>query len=207
VGRETIGDRVWRYEHAGYTIRERGPHGVVLDIGRSLSVLGWLVAFVSFLGLLWYLFIQIGSGFHKDWVSIRLGPGGHIAEDGPGAAHVRRRRSRSGRRWGLIGAFFLIFCLILGLILAVVGGLLLSNDEYQAALREAYPEVDLLQDQLNEGPADPDDVDLMETAGVVFGLLGGITLIGLWAGATLAIVGYIHANTYHVPVPPLPGYR
>jgi hypothetical protein len=48
-------------------------------------------------------------------------------------------------------------------------------------------------------------VSLAKDGAVAYAILAGITVVGLWGGATLLVVGTIHASAYHTRVPPLPG--
>ncbi|NDJ77732.1 MAG: hypothetical protein GYB65_15880, partial [Chloroflexi bacterium] len=197
--------RVREYRSAGYRDHSQAANGIVLRGSKPLTILGWLIALVSVIGVLWYLVILASSGFQRDKVYVQREPGGQLFEDGPGAAHVRRQRSRVGRRWGIIGLVMLVFNVILALVLGAIGLVLLSQERYQAAVLEAYPEVALVQDQIDDPgvSASQSDVDRMETGGVVFVILGGIAAIGIWAGLTMFVIGYVHAVAYFTPVPPL----
>lgn len=196
--------RVQAYKHGGYRVQVHAPHEATLTRGKSLGVFGWLLALISGIGILWYLLILAMSGFQADHAYLMLEPDGRIYEDGPGAAHIRHQRSRTGRRWSIFGLLVFVFNLILAVILGVVGWIAL--DRYKPALREAYPEITLFEDRFSDETANPDDVAMVEDGAVVYSILAGITIIGLWGGLTLLVIGSIHAAAYRVRVPPLPGY-
>ncbi|HVO68669.1 MAG TPA: hypothetical protein VMT24_01405, partial [Aggregatilineaceae bacterium] len=173
--------------------------------GKRLGIGGWLLALVTVIGFLWYLLILVVSGFQSDNVYIVVEPDGRVYEDGPGAAHIRQHRSRTGRRWSAFGLIVFAVSLVMALILGAVGALFLTQDRYQAALREAYPAITLLEEHFSATQANPNDVSLAKDGAVAYAILAGITIVGLWGGATLLVVGTIHASAYHTRVPPLPG--
>jgi hypothetical protein len=139
-------------------------------------------------------------------VYIVLETDGRVYEDGPGAAHVRLARARAGRRWSIFGILIFLFCFVLAILLGAVAGIVTTQKRYQAALREAYPAVTLFEERFDPAIANPDDVQVMKDGAVVFAILGGIAAVGLWGGATLFVIGTVHAGAYRVRVPPLPGY-
>jgi hypothetical protein len=197
--------RVQAYIRGGYRVHVHGPQEATLSRGKRLGVGGWLLALVTVIGFLWYLLILIVSGFQSDNVYIVVEPDGRVYEDGPGAAHIRQQRSRTGRRWSAFGLIVFVASLVLALILGVVGAVFLTQDRYQAALREAYPAITLLEEHFSGTQANPDDVSRAKDGAVAYAILAGIALVGLWGGATLLVVGTIHASAYHTRVPPLPG--
>ncbi|MBN1565831.1 MAG: hypothetical protein JXA10_18455 [Anaerolineae bacterium] len=198
--------RVDEYRRGGYRLRAHRPDEAVLSYGKNLGVGGWVLALLSIIGALWYLMLLALSGFQRDSVYIVLESDGYVYEDGPGAAHVRRQRTRVGRRWAAFGVVILVVSLLLTIGLGIVGGIVLTQERYQAALREAYPAVTLFEEQFSATKAAPDDVQLAKDGAVVFAILGGIALVGLWGGATLVVIGSIHAGAYQVRVPALPGW-
>lgn len=202
-----VQQRVQYYLHDGYRLISHTPHEAVLVRGKSLGLGGWLVAIASVFGLAWYLLILLVSGFRKDRAYITLEADGRVYEDGPGAAHVRRARARSGRRWSVIGLVIFILAFLLLIIVVAAASVVISQDRYQAALREAYPAITLFEERFIAAEADPGDVDLMRTGLVVWSVAAVLALLGLGGGLALFVVGYIHATAYAVNVPPLPGYE
>ncbi len=198
--------RVQAYVQGGYRVQSHRAYDAALVCGKSLGVAGWLLALISVVGALWYLLILLLSGLRSDTVYITLESDGYVYEEGPGAAHVRRQRARTGQRWGAFGVIVFFVSLLLALVLGVVASIVLTQDRYQAALREAYPAVTLFEERFSSTPADPEDVALAKDAAVAFSILAGIAAVGLWGGATLFVIGTIHARAYRTPVPPLPGY-
>ena len=83
---------------------------------------------------------------------------------------------------------------------------MLTRGRYQAALREADPAGTLFEERFSDAQADPDDVKLAETGAVVYAILAVVAVLGVWGGATLFVIGTVHAGAYRVAVPPLPGY-
>ncbi|WP_119067611.1 hypothetical protein [Aggregatilinea lenta] len=193
------------YQRDGYHLLSHAPHEVVLARGKRLGVAGWLVALVSISGALWYFLILLLSGFQRDRVYITLEGDGYVYEDGPGAAHVRRQRARGGRRWRLIGLILFVLSFVLAAGLAIAAAITVSQDRYQAALREAYPAYTLFEERFTAGDADQADVDLMHDGLVAWSIAAVIAGVGLWGGLTLFFVGHIHATAYRVDVPALPG--
>ena len=198
--------RVGVYMRGGYQVRHSTPREVVLSHGKSLGVGGWILALFTLIGAAWYVLIVALSGFHDDRVYITLEDDGRVYEEGSGAAHVRWVRARTGRRWAIFGLSLLLIGLLLACVLTTAGAVLLSQDRYQAAVREAYPAVTLFEEHFSPAQANPDDVSLARDGAVGFAILAGIAVIGVWGGATLAVIGTIHAGAYRVDVPPLPGW-
>ncbi len=198
--------RVQAYVYGGYRLHVHAPHEATLSQGKQLGVGGWMLALVSVIGFLWYLLIVLVSGFKPDMAYLVLEADGRVYEDGPGAAHIRHQRARAGRRWSIFGLVVLFLSLGLAVVLIAVAGIVLTQERYQAALREAYPAVTLFEERFSDAQADPDDVELAETGAVVYAVLAGLALLGLWGGATLFVIGTVHAGAYRVNVPPLPGY-
>jgi len=198
--------RVQAYVYGGYRLHVHAPHEATLSQGKQLGVGGWLLALVSVIGFLWYLLILMLSGFKPDMAYLVLEADGRVYEDGPGAAHIRHQRSRTGRRWSIFGLVILFLGLGLSVVLIAVAGIVLTQERYQAALREAYPAVTLFEERFSDAQADPDDVKLAETGAVVYAILAIVAVLGVWGGATLFVIGTVHAGAYRVAVPPLPGY-
>ena len=193
------------YTRGGYQVLVHGPHEATLASGKRLSAGEWLLALITIIGFLWYVLIVAVSGFQADKVYIVLESDGRVYEDGPGAAHVRQSRSRAGRRWSAFGLIVFFVCLLLAILLGVVGAVFLTQDRYQAALREAYPAVTLFEENFSRTEADPSDVSLAKDGAAAYAILAGIAVVGLWGGATLFVIGTIHAGAYRTRVPPLPG--
>lgn len=204
--------RIQAYLNAGYQAHVHAAHEATLSYGKPLGAGGWLLAIVTLIGLLWYILIQAISGFRPDMAYLTLEADGRVYEDGPGAAHVRRQRSRSGRRWSLIGLTILVLSLVLAIVLGAVVGLALRDDQRRAAVSQ----IDLLGlpiaevfEALDATPAitaSAEDIASAENAAVVVSLLGALALLGIWAGATLLVIGTIHARAFRTRVPALPGY-
>jgi len=204
--------RIQAYLDAGYQAHVHAAHEATLSYGKPLGVGGWLLAIISLIGLLWYILIQGFSGFRPDTAYLTLEADGRVYEDGPGAAHVRRERSRSGRRWSLIGLTILVLSVVLALVLGTIVVLALQDEQRRAAASQidllGLPIAELLEtlDITTEATASDAQIAEAENAAVVVSLLGGLALIGIWGGATLVIIGTIHALAYRTRVPALPGY-
>jgi hypothetical protein len=198
--------RVLAYRNAGYRLRVNSPYEATLSYGKGLGAAGWLLALLSIIGVFWYTLLLALGGFRRDVVDIVLESDGQIYEDGGGAAHVRHQRSRVGRRWAMFGVVIFAVSLLLAIVLGLVAGIVLSEDRFQAALREAYPAVTLFEEHFSRTEADPGDVDLAKDGAVAYAVVAGIAAVGLWGGATLFVIGTIHARAYRVHVPPLPGW-
>jgi hypothetical protein len=198
--------RVQAYRQGGYRLHVNSPYEATLSYGKGLGALGWMLALVSIIGFFWYVLLMALGGFQRDVVDIVLESDGRIYEDGSGAAHIRRHRSRVGRRWAMFGAVIFAICLVLVIGLGAVAGAVVRNERYQAALREAYPAVTLFEEHFSATQADPADVNLAKDGAVAYAVVAGIAVVGLWGGVTLWVIGTIHAKTYRVHVPPLPGW-
>jgi hypothetical protein len=201
-----VQQRVQAYLRAGYRLQVNSPYEATLSLGKGLGAGGCLLALVSIIGSFWYLMLLALSGFQRDVVDIVLESDGHVYEDGPGAAHVRQGRARVGRRWAMFGTIIFVVSLLLIVVLGIVAGIMLSNDRYQAAMREAYPAVTLFEEHFSTTEASPDDVSLAKDGAVAYAIVGGIAAVGLWGGATLWVIGTVHARAYRVHVPALPGW-
>jgi hypothetical protein len=81
----------------------------------------------------------------------------------------------------------------------------LTQDRYQAALREAYPAVTLFEERFSAAEADPEDVNLARDAAIAYAVGAVLGAVALWGGATLFVIGTIHAGAHQVSVRPLPG--
>jgi len=196
--------RVQAYRQGGYRVHVHAPYEATLSRGKSIGVFGWLLALGSGIGLLWYMMILALSGFQRDMAYLTIEQDGRVYEDGPGAAHIRRGRARGGRRWAIFGFVLFVLCLIMAAVLAGVGYFALT--QYRPELRQAYPTITLFEDTYSDETADPDLVSTVEDGAVVWSILAGIAVVGIWGGLTLFVIGTIHARAYNVKVPPLPGY-
>lgn len=198
--------RIQAYLDAGYRTHVRAAHEATLSLGKQLGALGWALAIVSVIGALWYLLILALSGFRADMAYLTLEADGRVYEDGPGAAHIRRQRSRAGRRWSLIGLTILVLSLVLAIVLGVIIGLALGQESARAALSEVnligafYANTFHVETSITPSAA---DVARAENAAIAASLLGGLALVGIWGGATLLVIGTVHALAYRTRVPPL----
>ncbi|MBI5958389.1 MAG: hypothetical protein HY866_06635 [Chloroflexi bacterium] len=200
--------RIEEYRRGGYRwLDSQHPQEAILSHGKTLSVGGWMLALITVVGVLWYFLLIITSFFRADKVYLSVDAAGRLDEDGPGAAHHRLRRVRGGKRWAWFGLLIFVFCLVLTVLLGLAAGAVLSQERYQAALREAYPAVTLFEERFSQTEADPDDVSAAHDGAVAYTILAGVALVGLWGGATLFVIGTIHAGAYRVSVRPLPGLR
>ena len=95
-----LNQRVQAYQLAGYELVGRNQYEGLLRQSKTLPFFWWIVAGWTIFGAAWYFLILLTTGFNKDKVYIGLEPDGYIFEEGAGSAHVRRKRERSGRRWG-----------------------------------------------------------------------------------------------------------
>jgi len=201
--------RIQAYLDAGYRAHVHAAHEATLSLGKQLGALGWVLAILSVIGALWYVLILALSGFRPDMAYLTLEADGRVYEDGPGAAHVRRERWRAGRRWSLIGLAILALSLVLAIVLGVVVGLALQQERNRAAFSEVtffgalYANTFDIETDITPSAQ---DVARAENATVAASLLGGLALIGIWGGATLLVIGTVHAQAYRTRVPPLPGY-
>lgn len=201
--------RIQAYLDAGYQAHVHAAQEATLSYGKPLGVGGWLLAILSVIGLLWYIAIQAFSGFRPDTAYLTLEADGRVYEDGPGAAHIRRERSRSGRRWSLIGLTILVLSLVLAIVLGVISALWVQDDQRRAALGEidllGLPIADLLDVESAATPSEA-AIEQAETAAVVASVLSALALLGIWSGATLLVIGTIHALAYRTRVSSLPGF-
>lgn len=201
--------RIQAYLDAGYRTHVHAAHEATLSLGKQLGALGWVLAILSVTGALWYALILALSGFHSDMAYLTLEADGRVYEDGPGAAHIRRERWRAGRRWSLAGLTILALSLVLAIVLGVVVGLALQQERNRAAFSEVtffgalYANTFDIKTDITPSAQ---DVTRAENATVVTSLIGGLALIGIWGGATLLVIGTVHALAYRTRVPPLPGY-
>jgi hypothetical protein len=198
-----LNQRVQAYQRAYYKLEGRNPYEALLSTGKYLPVFWWFVAIVSIVGALWYALLLLSTGFKREKVYIGLEPDGYIFEEGPGAAHVRRRRVNTGRRWGV---FYLGIAILSGLffLLLVVAGYFVL-DTYAAEFNDIFKlEIftDYAQDEYN--PADRTDAEVVAYILLAF---YGITALGMLGGLILATLNYIRAAANRVDVPPLPGYE
>ncbi len=201
-----VQQRVQDYRRGGYRLHFNSAYEASLSMGKSLGAAGWLLALITIIGAFWYLFMLLLSGFRRDYVDIVLESDGQVYEDGSGAAHVRRQRARVGRRWAMFGAAIFVVSLLLLIALAVIAGIVLRDEQYQAALREAYPAITLFEEHFSPLEADPDDVSTAKDGAVAFAIAAGIAAVGLWGGVTLWVIGTVHARAYRTTVAPLPGW-
>ncbi|MBI5928858.1 MAG: hypothetical protein HY862_06095 [Chloroflexi bacterium] len=192
------------YLNGGYQLKGEGPGKITLAYGKRLGLIWWAAAVMSVIGFVWYCLILLFSGFRKDKVTIFLEPDGYVFEDGSGAAHVRIRRWRSARRWGVIGIILAVVSLLLFLML-VVAAYVIGN-QYEAELEKAYPEVTFFQSTANEAAISQADVEMVRLIVLVLGILFVLAAIGTLGGAAVAVVSYVQAAAYHVDVSPLPGF-
>jgi hypothetical protein len=192
------------YLGGGYKIQAEAPGKIQLAYGKRLGLIWWAVGVMSIIGLFWYFLILLFSGFRKDKVTIFLEPDGYVFEDGSGAAHIRIRRWRSARRWGVIGIILAVVSLVLFLLL-VVAGYVIGN-QYEAELEQAYPEITFFESTASEASISQADIEMVRLIVLVLAILFALAALGTIGGGTLALISYIQAAAYHVDVPPLPGF-
>ncbi|NJL95537.1 MAG: hypothetical protein HC915_18330 [Anaerolineae bacterium] len=193
--------RTQAYRQAGYSLRSQSPYQVTLDFGKPLGVVGWLVALVSGIGLLWYLVLLVTSGFSRDPVYLIVERDGTLTEDGAGAAHVRRQRARAGRRWGFAGVV-IFFAGLVGFALMVLGGVY-AVQNYRAELEAAYPTVSLFStSQPSDLLLDEARVQQAEQGVVIYSVIFALASLTLFSGLALTVVGYLHHAALRVSVPP-----
>lgn len=197
--------RIQAYLYGGYQMREQRPNEATLAYGKSIGFFWWVLAVMSVVGLLWYLFILILSGFRKDTVYISLEPDGYIYEDGSGAAHIRRRRSRVARRWGVIGILLAIFSTFTIIIMAVSFTILMNR--YDAELASAYPEFSFIQGNVNTDNLDNTQVQNVKVVIPVIIIMSTLSVIGFVGGLSMSVISYLHSAAYSVEVAPLPDLR
>lgn len=197
--------RIMAYAQGGYRLLQQLPNETVMTYGKSLSFLWWIVATASGFGIGWYWFVLLISGFRADRVYILLEPDGYVYEEGPGAAHIRRRRSRNSRRWGVFGAFMLLVS-VFSLILAVLAGSVML-DRYQNELNAAYPELGIFNNTIPPNNLDATEVQNVRVAVLALLILSALSVSGVVAGIMIAFIGYLQAAAYRVEVAPLPYMR
>lgn len=198
-----LNQRVDAYQNAGYELIGRNQYEGLLRQSKTLPFFWWIVAGWTIFGAAWYFLILLTTGFNKDKVYIGLEPDGYIFEEGSGSAHIRRKRERSGRRWGVVGIIIFILSTLLFLLLLVAGYFLL--DSYSAELNEAFPAVTLFRDYGNDS-LNQSDVENARTLAFIMITLYTISLLGIISGYILTIISYIQAAAYRVNITPLPGY-
>lgn len=196
--------RAQTYLNGGYNLVGEGPGKVMLAYGKPIGLVWGAIAVVSVIGMVWYFLVLLFSGFRKDKVTIFLEPDGYVFEDGSGAAHLRVRRWRSARRWGVIGVILALVSLVL-LLMLVVAAYFIGN-QYEAELEQAYPEITLFENTADEATISQADVEMVRLIVLVLGILFVLAALGTFGGAAVALVGYVQAAAYHIDVPPLPGF-
>jgi hypothetical protein len=195
--------RIKAYELAGYGIENQTGYDALMSMGKKLPFVWWIVAGMSVVGVLWYFLILLTSGFRKEKVYIGLEPDGYVFEEGAASAHVRRRRSRSGRRWGLTGIVIAILATFLLFMLIIAASVIASN--YEAELNAAYPELTFFKDPGDTDVSQSDIQDIRMIVAVMI-VMFTIAVLGVLGGSMLAVISYIQAAAYRVDVAPLPGY-
>lgn len=195
--------RIQAYKLGRYEMKRETPYEALLAYGKPLSLFWWVFGTFTLIGMLWYFLILLFSGFRKDKAHIILEPDGYIFEEGSGAAHIRRRRWRSGKRWGFLGILLALISLFMfgGLVLA----LSVVSSEYEQELRAAYPELTFFEDQSED--LEEARIEEARLIILVFTILFSLSLIGFFSGLLLAIINYIQAAAYRVEVVPLPGFK
>lgn len=197
--------RIQAYLYGGYKLHRQQPMEAVLSYGKPLPLFWWVAGMSSIIGMGWYVFILLMSGFRRDIVYILIEPDGYPYEEGPGAAHIRRRRSSVARRWGVVSILLVLFSVFTFFLVILAGAIITS--QYRPELVRAYPELSILTgnvDTVNTTEANVDNVRVMVLALVV---LLGLSGIGFLGGAAMFIISYLHAAAFRVDVAPLPGMR
>lgn len=197
--------RMEAYLYGGYQIREQRPTEATLAYGKSISFFWWVFAVMSVVGLLWYFFILLLSGFRKDTVYIYLERDGYVYEEGPGAAHIRRRRSRVARRWGVMGILLAAFSTFTIIIMVVSTAILMSR--YKSELASAYPESSFIQGNVNTDNLDETQVQNVKVIVPVIIVMSTLSVVGFVGGIAMSIISYLHSAAYRVEVAPLPDLR
>lgn len=197
--------RLQAYLLGKYQLQQQKPNEIILSYGKPLSFFWWVAGMASVVGILWYFFILLLSGFRRDVVYVVLEPDGFVYEEGPGAAHIRRRRSRTARRWGVIGivlsfvSLFTIFLIVLAAT-ALIG-------RYKDELNAAYPEFGLFDSNVNPDTLDRTQVQNVKVMVLALTILGGLSIVGVVGGLLMSIVSYLHSSAFKVDVAPLPDLR
>lgn len=194
--------RLAAYRQGGYQLINYSPYQATLAYGKPIGFFWWILAALSGIGFFWYFIIMMSSGFSKDRVYLIVERDGTLYEDGAGAAHVRRQRSRVGRRWGFLGVIIFFVCLLwfIGLVTLSVVGI----NEYRAELSAAYPEVEVFTERDENVSVNADDIATAESAVLAISVLFAISTLGILSGLALIVVGYLHNAAYDVRVLPLP---
>lgn len=205
VSDQSYQQRILTYAQGGYRLVQRLPNECVMAYGKSLSFLWWIIASASGFGIVWYWFVLLVAGFRADRVYILLEPDGYVYEEGPGAAHIRRRRSRNSRRWGVFGAFMLLVS-VFSLILAILAGSVML-DRYQNELNAAYPELGIFTNSIPPANLDATEVQNVRVAVLALLVLSALSISGVVAGIMITMIGYLQAAAYRVKVAPLPYMR
>lgn len=201
----SVQQRVQAYAYAGYRLVHQSSNEIIMSYGKPLGFFWWIVGAASVVGMVWYFFVMLLSGFQRDKVYIALEPNGHVYEEGPGAAHVRHRRSQNARRWGVVGVFMVLIS-IFSLFLVIVAISVLSG-RYAAELNAAYPEFGLF-----DAAVDPDSLDATQVQNVRVVVLSliilmALSLSGMVIGTLMSFIGYLQSAAYRVGVAPLPYLR
>lgn len=157
------------------------------------------------IGILWYFLILLFSGFRRDKVFIILEPDGTLYEDGPGAAHLRRRRSKLARRWGVIGILLVIICVFAFALMILASSVLLN--EYEAELSEAYPELGLFESDVDPDTLDETEIQNTRVAVLAIFLMLGLSSVGFVGGLLMSFASYVQSAAYRVDVIALPNLR
>lgn len=193
------------YLLGNYRLQQQKPNEIVLSYGKSLSFFWWVVGLMSGVGILWYFFILLLSGFRRDTVYVILEPDGYIYEEGSGAAHIRRRRSRTARRWGVLSLVLSIVSLFAIFLIAIAALVLVR--QYPDELNQAYPEIPIFNEAVNPSTLDNTLVQNVKVVVLVLAILMGLSVVGVIGGILMAIASYIHAAAFQVDVAPLPDHR
>lgn len=196
--------RVQAYQYGGYKLLRQQPMEAVMSYGKPLPFFWWVVGLSSIVGILWYLFILLMSGFRRDVVYILIEPDGYPYEEGAGAAHIRRRRSNVARRWGVVSILLVLFSVFTFFLVVLAGATIAS--QYQAELVKAYPEMSILTGSVEDTVNDT-NVDNVRVIVLALILLFGLSITGFLSGAAMFVISYLHAAAFRVEVAPLPGMR
>jgi hypothetical protein len=200
-----VQQRVQAYAYAGYRLLQQRPNEIVMGYGKPLGFFWWIVGSASIVGIIWYFFVLLISGFQRDKVYIALEPNGHLYEEGPGAAHVRHRRSQNARRWGVVGVFMVLIS-IFSLFLVILAASVLAG-RYDAELNAAYPEFGFVDATVDTATLDSTEVQNVRVVVLTLIILVALSLSGAVIGTLMAFIGYLQAAAYRVGVSPLPYLR
>lgn len=199
--------RVAAYRQGNYELVSYSPFQVTMAYGKPLGLVWWLLAMLSGIGIVWYFMILMASSFTKDRVYLIVERDGTLYEDGAGAAHVRTKRSRVGRRWGFLGT--VIFFISLIWFIGMVGVSFYGIDRFRPELEAAYPNISLFVSDNPDEDAEEiseEDISTAESVVLAFSILFVLSVVSLFSGLFMTIVGYLHSTAYYVRVPPLPGW-